>query len=86
MTARPCASTGDRIATTSYDGRALVWRTSDGHVLRKLTVDVPANAHAPEAYGAAFSPDDTQLFVGFADGRGRIFRVEQRQDRPRRAK
>jgi WD40 repeat protein len=75
VTAIAYAPAGDRIATSSYDGRALVWGARDARVLRALSVDVSPKAHPPEAYAAVFSPDGERLFVGFADGRGRLFRL-----------
>lgn len=68
-------ATGDRIATTSYDGHARVWRVADGRKLHDVSVVVDERAHRPEAYAAVFSPDGTQLFVGYADGRGRLYKV-----------
>lgn len=66
---------GDRIATTSYDGHARVWRVADGRKLHDVSVVVDERAHRPEAYAAVFSPDGQRLFVGYADGRGRLYQV-----------
>lgn len=66
---------GDRLATTSYDGKARVWGTADGRKLFEFGIAVDGRAHRPEAYAAVFSPDGAQLFVGYADGRGRLYKV-----------
>lgn len=64
---------GDRIATTSYDGHARVWSTDRGDRLLDGRVETVGDAAPPEAYAAAFDPDGKRLFVGYADGRGRIY-------------
>ena len=62
-----------RIATTSYDGHARVWSTDRGDRLLDVRVETVGDAAPPEAYAAAFDPDGKRLFVGYADGRGRIY-------------
>jgi WD40 repeat protein len=74
------------IATACYDGAARVWSVKPAdaggdaalevQLIRKLTLGIDGRLQRPEAYGAVFSPDATRLFVGYADGRGRIFRLD----------
>lgn len=66
---------GARLATTSYDGHARVWDVADGRKLHDVSVVIDERAHRPEAYAAVFSPDGKRLFVGYADGRGRLYTV-----------
>ena len=76
-----CWAPGDaRLATASSDGQARIWdvrtATPDGaKVIRHLTVGVTGSGHGAQAQCAAFSPDGRYLFVGFDDGRGRLFKL-----------
>lgn len=70
VTAIAYSPSGDRLATSSYDGTARVWSAKDGHLLATLSLP-----EATEAYAATFSPLGDYLFVGYADGRGVLFDV-----------
>ena len=76
-----CWAPGDaRLATASSDGQARIWdvrtATPDGaKVIRHLTVGVTGSGHGAQAQCAAFSLDGRYLFVGFDDGRGRLFKL-----------
>ncbi|MBK8255925.1 MAG: caspase family protein [Polyangiaceae bacterium] len=59
---------GKTIATTSYDGTLRLWLSSTGAPIGLL--DAKSNS---EAYAAAFSPGGKSLFVGFANGKGRLY-------------
>src|SRR5262249_14292390 len=72
VTALAYSRQGERIASASYDGTARIWSTSDGSPISVIHAE-----DAPEAYAVTFSPDDRRLFVGFADGRGRLYLVSQ---------
>ena len=50
-----------------------MWSAADGRKLYEFGVAVDGRAHRPEAYAAVFSPDGARLFVGYADGRGRLY-------------
>ena len=76
VTAIAYAADGRQVATASADGVARLFDAPGGRPGRALTVDVAALAAgtaAPAATAACFSPDGTRLFVGYADGSGRLF-------------
>ncbi len=73
VTAIAYGADGRRIATASVDGVARLFAAPGGRPGRQLTVDGAAGSAAPAALTACFSPDGTQLFVGYADGSGRLF-------------
>lgn len=70
VTALAYSRHGERLASASYDGTARIWSASDGQPISVIRAE-----DAPEAYAVTFSPDDRRLFVGFADGRGRLYLV-----------
>ncbi len=61
---------GSRIATSTSDGRAILWDPRTGRSLMTL---VPAAASS--AYDIEFSPDGHRLAMGFGDGTARIWRL-----------
>ncbi len=73
VTAVAISPNGALFATTSYDGTARLWNSEDGSQL-----GVFGEANIAESYGAAFSPDGRLLFVGYANGRGLLYKLSAR--------
>ncbi|MFO0758612.1 MAG: caspase family protein [Byssovorax sp.] len=70
VTALAYSPDGAWLASSSYDGSGRLWSTADGRPLASFRPEPRS-----EAYGVCFAPDvkRPKLFVGHADGRGRIY-------------
>ena len=75
VTAIAYAADGARLATASADGIVRLFAAPDGRRQRELTVELAAGARAPAALTACFAPDGITVFVGYADGSGRLFQL-----------
>lgn len=69
------ASGGTRIVTTGHDGSSRVWNARTGVEERTLDIETTSSKSVTSCYGAV-SPDGSRVFVGFSDGRGRIFALD----------
>ncbi len=68
------APDGLTVATACADGVARLFAAPAGTLRRELTVEPAADAPTPAAAQVVtFAPAGDRLFVGYADGRGRLF-------------
>ena len=83
VTAISYAPDGTQIATSSRDGIVRLFEAPSGQLRRKITIEVDSGAGQPAANVVAFAPDGGALFVGYADGRGRLFKLSPPSLAPR---
>lgn len=68
------------LVTTSADGTARIWKTTDFTLWRELRIETKmTNKKVPWVWDAAFSADSQYLFTASSDGYARLWKLDTKE-------